>query len=124
MAYHYKGKARGNRGAGYAAAGHAAKSGFNRHADRGYRFAVTQLCCADGTGVHPAAAGGGHCGGKGAGRAFWKAADAAAGKFSTRAAALGTRRNLRKAGRSAIKNHPQDVPPVGERKSGYISAVC
>lgn len=43
MARPYKREARSNRGAGYAAVRHAAKSGFSRHADCGYRFAVSYV---------------------------------------------------------------------------------
>lgn len=33
-------------------------------------------------------------------------------------------RNFRKTGRRAIKNHPPDSSPVGERKNGYILAAA
>ena len=45
-----------------------------KHADRGYRLAASFLRRADGARIHPAAAGRGHCCGKGARRSVWSTA--------------------------------------------------
>lgn len=79
MAGDHEGHRRRHRGAGHAAAGYPPAQGPDRHADRRHRAVVAQLCGADGTRVHQAAAGGGHCGGKGARRVFRKAAVGQAG---------------------------------------------
>lgn len=60
MAGHHQGKAGGHRGAGYTPAGHPAESGSDQHADCGHRFAAAVLCGADGAGIHPPTAEGGH----------------------------------------------------------------
>lgn len=121
MARCYKGKARRNCGAGYAAAGHAVEPRFDRHADRGYHFAVTQLCCADRTQVHLVVIGRGHCGSKSTRCAFWAATQATTWKLPVAVTAMVARRNLCKACCGAIKNYPQDLFPVCEGEHVYIS---
>ena len=81
MAHYHQGEKSGHRRFGHAAAGHAAKQKFDRHADCGYRVAAIVLCGADRTRIHSPAAGRGNCGGQGKGRAIRSATQEKTRKF-------------------------------------------
>ena len=104
--------------------GRAAKSGFDGHTDCRHCFAASFLCCADGARIHPAAAGRGHCGGKGARRSVWSTAISKTGGIPGMERAVEQRRSLCLSSGQGIKNHPPDLPSVGKGQCGYISTVC
>ena len=122
MARHYKGKARGHRGAGYAAAGHAAKSGFDGYTDCRHCFAASFLCCADGARIHPAAAGRGHCGSEKQGSPLWTSAQSPAGELPQCLPEVALRQNDRYGSRSTMRNATVylSVPCQNLRKSHFF----
>ena len=65
MADHYERKGRVYRRVGHAPVGHTAGTRPDRNADRGHRFAATELRCPDGAGVYSSASGRGDRGSKG-----------------------------------------------------------
>ena len=84
-------------------------------------FAASFLCCADGARIHPAAAGRGHCGGKGARRSVWSTVISKTGGIPGMERAVEQRRSLCLSSGQGIKNHPPDLPSVGKGQCGYIS---
>ena len=122
MARCYKGKARRNCGAGCAAAGHAVEPRFDRHADRGYHFAVTQLCCADRTQVHLVVIGRGHCGSEKQGSPLWTSAQSPAGELPQCLPEVALRQNDRYGSRSTMRNATVylSVPCQNLRKSHFF----
>lgn len=118
MADHHTGEAGGYRCPGYAAVGHTAGTGSDRNTDRGYCAAASQLCSADGAGIHPPAAGGGDRRGKGKGGAFRQTGDGAAGGILERIGALAGGGTVRAGCRQTAGCIAPHIPQMGRGEKG------
>ena len=114
MENHHKGKAGRDRRAGYASAGHAAGTGFDRNTHCGYCIAAAVLCGSDRARVHQAPAGGGHCRSQGEGREIWRKAKGKTRRVRRSCRSMAARRSLGPEGSRTVACFASNISPLGK----------